>query len=482
MSTTLSSATPETPDSPPRPASTRATLIRLVQRLHFYAGVLIAPFLLIAAVTGALYAVSPSAEQLIYRHQLHTDSSGPAKSVAEQVRAAQAVRPDLQVTAVQPATEPGATTRVLFSDPSLGESERLAVFIDPVTGESLGQLASYGSSGALPVRTWIDQLHRSLHLGEPGRMYSELAASWLWVVALGGLVMWAVQVRKRRRATGSGSMLRGLPRMRGRGRTISRHGVIGTWIAVALLFLSATGLTWSTYAGEHVTELRSALNWTTPTVDSSLTGTPQAAGGEHADHQMSGSGSMSGAMSSADEVAGIDGAIAIARANGIGGPVEVTIPDNASTAFVVAQNRVPWRMSTSSIAVDPSRDAVVDVNDFSDWPLAAKLSAWGIQLHMGLLFGLANQLLLFAVMIALIVAIVLGYRSWWQRRSRTRRIGAPPARSALRELPLPLTLAIAVAAVAIGWFIPLLGWPLLAFLVVDTVIGAVRTRGLESAA
>lgn len=34
---------------------------------------------------------------------------------------------------------------------------------------------------SLPLRTTIDRLHRDLLLGEPGRLYSELAASWLGV-------------------------------------------------------------------------------------------------------------------------------------------------------------------------------------------------------------------------------------------------------------------------------------------------------------
>ncbi|ALG84035.1 PepSY-associated TM helix domain-containing protein [Gordonia phthalatica] len=471
MSTPVSSTTPHAP-APPASAPIGATLNRLVRRLHFYAGVLIAPFLLVAAVTGALYAVAPSAEQVIYRAQLHTDSSGPAKSVAEQVRAAQAARPDLTLNAVWPATDPGDTTRVLFDDPSLGESTRLAVFIDPSTLRSLGELPSYGSAGALPVRTWLDRLHRDLHLGEPGRLYSELAASWLWLVALGGVALWVMQIRKRRRATGSGSLLRGVGGTRGRARTVNRHGVIGVWIAVVLLFISATGLTWSTYAGEHVGDLRSALSWTTPTVDASLTGAPATAGGDHAGHTMPATGSGP----TVDAVAGIDGALGIARANGVDGAVEVIPPSDDATAFTVAQRRVPWRASTSSIAVDPSRDAVVDLNRFADWPLAAKLSAWGVELHMGLMFGLLNQLLLLAVMVALSIAIVLGYRSWWQRRARTARVGSAPARGALRDLPVPLSAAILVGAAAVGWFIPLLGWPLLVFLVVDTVAGSVRSR------
>lgn len=478
MSTTVSSATPKTPPTPPRSTPVSVVLQRLVHRLHFYAGILIAPFLLVAAVTGALYAISPTAESLVYRTQLHTDSTGPAASLAEQVRAAQAVRPDLKLSGVWPAVEPGDTTRVLFDDPSLGDSERLAVFIDPVTAESRGELVSYGSSGALPLRTWIDHLHRDLHLGDPGRLYSELAASWLWLVALGGLVLWVMHVRKRRRSTGQGSFLRGLPRTRGRAKTINRHGVIGIWIVVALLFLSATGLTWSTYAGKHVSDLRSALSWTTPTANPSLTGEAAPAGGEHAGHGGHGGHDMGGSSDgpTVDAVAGIDGAVGIARANGVGGAVEVTVPTDANTAFTVAQRRVPWQASNSSIAVDPSRDAVVDLNRFADWPIAAKLSAWGIQLHMGLLFGVANQLLLLAVAIALITMIVLGYRSWWQRRARTARVGRAPSRGALRELPLPVSAAIVVIAAAVGWFIPLLGWPLLAFLVIDTIVGAVSKQ------
>ena len=109
--------------SPPEPS--------LMMRLHFYAGILIAPFVLVAAVSGGLYALAPTAEDIVYSDLLHTDSTGPTASVAEQVDAATLVRPDLALQAVRPAAEPGETTRVMFTDPTLGESERRAVFVDP---------------------------------------------------------------------------------------------------------------------------------------------------------------------------------------------------------------------------------------------------------------------------------------------------------------------------------------------------------------
>lgn len=117
------------------PAARPSGPTALLRRLHFYAGIFVGPFLLVAAISGGLYAIAPSIEQLVYRDHLHVQPSGEPRPVAEQIRAAQAVRPDLTVTAVRPAGGPGDTTRVLFDDPSLGESERRAVFVDPATAQ-----------------------------------------------------------------------------------------------------------------------------------------------------------------------------------------------------------------------------------------------------------------------------------------------------------------------------------------------------------
>lgn len=115
----------------------------------------------------------------------------------------------------------------------------------------------------MPLRTWFADLHSGLHLGAVGRNYSEAAASWLWVIVLGGVVLW---VRRRAR---TGRLRRLVLPDRGgpaRTRRLSRHAVVGTIFAVGLLGLSATGLTWSQHAGAKFGELRSSLSWTTPTV------------------------------------------------------------------------------------------------------------------------------------------------------------------------------------------------------------------------
>ncbi|MDY6998280.1 MAG: PepSY domain-containing protein [Actinomycetota bacterium] len=461
------------------PAGPRNSGYRLFfLRLHFYAGLFVGPFLLVAAITGGLYAIAPSLEQWMYRDYLHSESQGPFQPVAEQIRTAQQLRPDLAVTAVRPATDPGDTTRVMFTDPTLSSSsERQAVFIDPVTAESVGELTVYGSSGALPVRTWLSNLHRSLLLGEPGRVYSELAASWLWVIAIGGLVLWGGRFTQMRRRDNVRARLLTVDRSApGRARTLNWHGAVGIWIAAGLLFLSATGLTWSMYAGEHVSELRSALSWTTPSVSTDLTAAQDTPADVHGGHPGPPSHADPDQALIATSVSRVDGVLESARAAGVGGKVEVSVPDTPDTAFKVAQTRQPWVFSNNSVAVDGATGAITDTSWFADWPLAAKLSAWGIQLHMGTLLGLPNQLVLLALAGALVTVIVRGYLMWWKRRPVTgaRRVGRAPRRGALVGLPPAAAVAVVVTASAVGWFMPLLGLSLLAFLAVDIVVGAVR--------
>ncbi|MGQ4420046.1 PepSY-associated TM helix domain-containing protein [Streptomyces sp. SAS_269] len=432
-----------------------APLRPLVLRLHFYAGLLVAPFLLVAAVTGLLYAGSFQAEEIMYRHELTVPAGERELPVFAQVAAAREAHPEGAVAAVWPAPEAGSTTRVLLSGVrGVDPDHTLAVFVNPYTGEIRGALEQYGSTGALTLRTWIDELHRDLHLGDTGRLYSELAASWLWVIAGGGLVLWFSRRRALRRLRGTG----------GRRRTLGLHGTVGAWTAAGFLFLSATGLTWSTYAGGHIGDLRTSLGQATPTLSAAVSG------GEHAGH-----GAAAGAGGTAEHGVGLDRVLAAARAEGLSDPVEIVPPADAGSAYVVKQVRRGWPEKQDSVAVDPATGEVTGELRFADYPVLAKLTRWGIDLHTGVLFGLANQIALALLAIALILLIGWGYRMWWQR-GRGSAFGRPVPRGAWAQVS-PYVLVPPLAAIAVlGYFVPLLGIPLAAFVAVDVVLGEIAHR------
>ncbi|SAI20112.1 sulfite reductase [Bordetella ansorpii] len=447
------------------PARARPTagspLLALITRLHFYIGLFVGPFILVAAATGTLFVLTPQIESWLYADQLRTASTGQAQPLARQVEAAQArIGAGPRLFAVRPAPRPGTTTRVMFSQPGLGDSESRALFVDPVTLAVKGDMIVYGTSGSLPFRTTLDYLHRNLMLGELGRNYSELAASWMWIASLGGLVLWFVSRRRNSAVMASRS-----PRL----RTRRWHSLLGLWLAVGLLFLSATGLTWSNWAGGRVDLLRAQLGWITPSVALKLPGAAAGAmpmAGEHAHHHgMQDQGAMPAPAAPVAE--GFDHVLASARAGGIDSDeLEIRPPRAAGQGWMVREVDRSWPTQVDTVVIDPDRYVITSRADFETFPLIAKLIRWGVDMHMGILFGWPNQLLMAAIGAALSVMVVLGYRMWWLRRP-VAGVGALTLAQAWLGLSGGLRVLAVIVAAALGWCLPVMGVSLIAFLVVD---------------
>lgn len=441
----------------------------LIARLHFYIGLFVGPFIFIAALTGTLYVLTPQLEDALYRSVLSTPARGEAKPLAQQIAAAQSsLGEDLTLFAVRPAPLPGDTTRVMFLDPGVAFSGARAVFVDPVTLSVTGNLPVYGTSGVLPLRLNIDYMHRQLMLGEAGRYYSELAASWLWIVALGGLYLWW-RGRGRRQGVPAASA----PVL----RTRRRHALLGVVLLPGLVFFSVTGLTWSKWAGDNIGSLRSELGWTTPSLSRELSPLPQRvvaagtpSGGEHADHghggpdeeglahvghAAQGNGPMFDAVLKAARDAGIDAH-----------KLEIRPARTDNQAWEVREIDRRWPTQVDSVAVDPRTLDIVSRADFVEFPLVAKLIRWGVDAHMGILFGWVNQLLVAALGAALCVLIVWGYRMWWLRRPRAG-VTSQPLLDAWAKLAAMQRWGVVAIALLLGLSLPLMGASLLAFLVVD---------------
>lgn len=467
----------------PAPTSSAGWFPQLLLRLHFLAGLFVGPFILVAALSGAVYAVAPSIERVAYAHELTAPESATTLPLADQVSAAERYvgrhHPGDTVTEVRPAPTSGTTTRVMFTEDGLAESTTRAVFVDPGTAEVRGDLPVYGTSGSLPFRTWVSTVHRSLLLGDVGRLYSETAASWLGIVSLAGIALWVARVRRARRKR---ELV--LPELRATGyrRSFSWHAATGVWVLLGALFLSATGITWSHFAGDNVTAIRSALHWQAPAVDTTLgtaaaTGDGTSASGEHAGHHGGGAPTAMAAEVTPDQ---FDTVLSAARAADIdAAEVRIHVPTAADQAWRVEESKQTWPVAMDAVAVDPRDAHVVSTVRWDDYPVMAKAAKLGVNTHMGVLFGLANQIVLVLAALGIAAMVVFGYVMWWQRRPAGARTGRAPAAGALARTPGWGLVAVGLVAATIGVLLPTAGVTLLGFLLVDALVvtvGAARRR------
>jgi uncharacterized iron-regulated membrane protein len=444
---------PAAPTAPARQARSGDALRRLVRRVHFYAGLLVAPFLAVQCLTGMAYVFTPQINDVLYADQLLvTPQAGPARPLDDQVAAALAAHPGTPLTSVKPAAAADRTTAVILTPPGAAEDETLAVYVDPYTAQVTGTLTL--DHGESLVQYWLRSFHGDLHLDGLGRLYSEFSASWLPVLFVGGLVLWFGKRRKRRRDLVAPAAARP-----GRARIMNWHGSVGIWLTTALVFISLTGLTWSNFAGERFATILAGLEAGTPQMSADPLPVP---------------------VGTAPQI-GVGTAEAAGLAAGFAGPLTLTPPAEPGMPYLVAETSATVPLHQDKMALDPYTGEVVDTLAFADYPFLAKLTTIGILAHTGTLFGLANQLAMTAMALGVLAMGFWGYRMWWLRRPTEagRPAGLPrplERRGVLRTTPRPVLFAVVLGAVLLGWLLPVFGVSLALFLVADSAVGARRRR------
>lgn len=218
---------------------------RALWRWHLYAGLIVAPFLLILAVTGSIYLFNDEIDDALYPSQrfvaVHAVQVPPSRMIDAALKAypGAATRIDL----------PGAADRSAVVFVTSDHGEPLRVSVDPGTGRVLGS--------TIYARTLVgfaDEMHGSLTLGTIGDRIVELAACWALVLIATGLYLWWPRGRG-----GLGGIL--YPRLAAGGRLFWRdlHAVIGFWSVAFITFLLLTGLPWAGIQGDLLNRGTAAL-------------------------------------------------------------------------------------------------------------------------------------------------------------------------------------------------------------------------------
>lgn len=436
--------------------SSSANLYRAVWRWHFYAGLLVLPFMISLAVTGALYLFRDEFDNLIHSDlkRIEVVQNAPKALPSEILSAALAAVPGTAVKYTTPA-DPGASTEITVNT---ADGKR-AVYVNPYTAEVAGSLPDRGT-----VMWTIRYLHSLKYFGTYARYLIEIAAGWSILLVATGIYLWWP-----RKQTGGVVTVRGTPKKRVFWR--DTHAVTGIFVGFFIVFLAVTGMPWSGVWGAKINEWANGSNFGYPA--GIRTDVPMS--GEHLDHVAKTSWSLEQAKIpesthfAEGQPIGIDEAIARFDALGLAAGYAVSLPGKPTGVYSgsvypddLAQQRV--------VHLDQySGEPLIDMS-YADYGPLGKALEWGINVHLGQQYGLANQIVLLSACIGIVLLAVSAGIMWWKRRPKGS-LGVPPLPQEKRVLHGLL------AILAIGGIIfPLVGASLLAMLVLDLIVQSRQKR------
>lgn len=464
--------TPPSP-APANPAARpriHTDVYRAVWRWHFYAGLLVLPFLIWLAVTGGLFVFKDTIDDAFHRElRFASASTQPLQPSSQLIAAALNVHPGSFVKYTGPAT-PGRTAEVGIAT----AQGRLLVYVDPREGTVRGALPDGGS-----VAWTIRKLHSLKYFGSIARGAIEIAAGWAILLVLTGLYLWWPRGR-----TQGVVSVRGTSMQRVFWRDL--HAVTGLFVGAALLFLAITGMPWSVFWGAKANELANGHNfgypagvrvqvpmsqarlsdhtttaWSLQQAQIPQSGPAPADQDAHAGHAGHAAAMpASPSPTPADGALGWDAAIAIFDRLGISQGYTVQPPKGTTGVY-----------SASIYPHDLDQQRVIHIDQYSGLPLVdmsyqdygplGRWLEWGINVHLGQEFGVLNQVVLVMACLAIVLLCVSAGTMWWKRRP-AKGWGVPPQPQDARSL-WGITTLLAVG----GVLFPLVGASFLVIALLD---------------
>ncbi|MGD9720092.1 MAG: PepSY-associated TM helix domain-containing protein [Pirellulales bacterium] len=427
---------PQRADRESRPSV--ATLYRVVWRWHFYAGLIVAPVLVVMAATGALYIFKDELERVMYARLMFVTPAESGVSIDAQVATAQAACPNgFHIDQLEIPADTTRATAVYIHD----EAEFRTLFVDPYRGTLLGEL---GPGNFFDV---VLKIHRTLFVGTLGRIVVELVTCWTIVLLVSGVYLW--WPRKGRQVWGAW-----LPRLRRHPYVALRdlHAVCGFYAALVAIIIAATGLLYTYVWGRGYAYAAVQSGAYDVFLKPPKSESPAGA-----------------ARLPLDQIA------AIAGRELPGCTLGVSIPHAPDGAFVVFGTSPIGPSSDGVAIIDHATGKVLAQRDNSEYPLLGWWTSWNYPLHVGSILGLVTKVIWLAACIVLMLLPVTGVWMWWQRRPRGK--SGFPRRPVVR-----VPRALVVGIIALGAVLPALGLSILALLLGEGLWSLARRRRATQAA
>jgi uncharacterized iron-regulated membrane protein len=467
---------------------------RSIWRLHFYAGIFVAPMLVLMAVTGLIILYTQPILEWSDGSLLKVADTGQTVGLQQQEQAVQAAFPSFTISAVNTGRDgtiantfvvtsaDGETIREVFVNPHTGQvtgSKRQGSDLVGLANRLHGQLNNDGRTQKMPSLDGIFFGGKEKFVDVPvGDMLLEILACWTLALAATGLYLWW----PRKNQPGKALLKPRLGRL-GRARWRDLHAISGALLSVIVIFFILTGLPWSAFWGEN---WRTIASHATPNSEGEAPSSTVARPGDldrlgqripwvAAGIEVPASNAGAAA---ADPSAPLPATISMdviakaAQEQGLQPGYLIAIPvnekaDDGTTTYgsFVLTNYWPGRVQNEqTIYLDQFSGKTLEALPADHYGALPWTISAGIQTHMGAQLGVANRVVMTTACLLTLFSVFSAFMMWWKRRPRGGT-GFPR-----RPVDAKLQRNVAIIAVVLALFFPLWGLSVLAVLAFDRFV------------
>ncbi|PLY06465.1 MAG: PepSY domain-containing protein [Arcobacter sp.] len=439
---------------------------KAVWRWHFYAGLLVTPFLWILAITGMAmmflgYINGRDGERIT----VHVPAQAVTKSLLEQSNIVLDSHPGSSLLEWIKAPENNRVNVFRIKEKS---GQQLMIAINPYTGNI--------ESDWLRRQGWYDladNIHSDLLLGKSGDIILEISAGFGIVLLISGLYLLWPRNRNIRLSL--------IPNLSLKGHEFWKelHATLGVYLWAFFLLFLLSGMSWTGIWGGKIVQAWSTFpaqkwdkiplsNKTHASLNySSSEGMPWAI----EQTLLPASGSKEGTTGTLKgENVTIDSIERLAQRIGFDGRYRISFPKGEQGVWTINQDTMNADSSNpfvdKTVHVDRYTGRVLAKVSFDDYSIAGKVMAVSIPLHMGLV-TVWNLIINTIICLGIMILSMTGVIMWWKRRPSNSgfRLCAPSAPTRLPHWKNAMLVMLAVSLL-----FPLVGVTLVAILLLDTLL------------
>ena len=201
---------------------------RIFFQLHLLLGLTSGAVVFVVSTTGAIYAFEEEFRAILYQDVLFVKQEGNRKPIAELIKSAKAEFPKPGVKNIRIQSNPESSVEIILKN-------KQSVLVNPYTGKVLGSFNKENDFFGIVL-----QLHRSLCLGDTGKIITGTSATIFIFMLMSGIILWWPQNKAllKQKLT----IKRNAPSKK---RTYDLHSVFGFYASWIIIFTALTGIVWS---------------------------------------------------------------------------------------------------------------------------------------------------------------------------------------------------------------------------------------------